>query len=189
MPLKEPQQTGERRHRAAPGGREDLCPWAARSLREGRVWRRVLTDATPAAALEFVDALEATPEVDIGLLIFPRLALDPDGFDHFAEDLRQADRRRRPPEVLPEFVLQAFHPDGAERVGDAYQAVSFIRRSPDPTIQFVRYAVLDEVRRGSGNVGDEIARRNFATVTGALDRIRAVMDDIRRDREASYARL
>ena len=44
------------------------------------------------------------------------------------------------------FYIVAFHPDLPEDLADPHRAVGFIRRSPDPTLQLVRSAVLDRVR-------------------------------------------
>jgi hypothetical protein len=90
------------------------------------------------------------------------------------------------------------------------QLVPLFRRSPDPSLQFIRYAALDAVRSASPSgkfifdfsarawaelerrerelpVSDKIARDNAARADVA--RILSIYDDIRSDRDASYARL
>ncbi len=93
------------------------------------------------------------------------------------------------------FLAAAFHPDypapegGATNGGAAAAArlVPFIRRTPDPTLQLVRASLLDGLR---GQVSDDVARDNQATVTArGLAALDALLTDIRRDRDASYARL
>jgi hypothetical protein len=174
----------------------NLCPWAEKALTGNQVRQDVLLDERPApeAALPFMDELAGLPEVAIGLLIFPRLALAAPAFDAYAERVRRADHARRtdaattPPN--PTFLVAAFHPGAPDTFGTPPQLVSFLRRTPDPTLQLVRTSVL---RRATGEgraVSDDVTQRNYDAVTSrgaaALD---AVLRDIRRDRDESYARL
>lgn len=170
-----------------------LCPWAEHAILSGQVRRRVVTDSEPRleAILSFVDEIEA-PEaapVEIGLVILTRFAGSAAAFDRFAERLRQADRTRRGSGILPAFVAAAFHPDAPAEFSNPWQMVAAIRRSPDPTIQFVRDATLGVARRSAPRVGDEIARRNFDVVSADPGRLERAIADIRRDRDESYARL
>jgi hypothetical protein len=178
----------------------DLCPWAEKAFTSGQVRQEVsLTDAASPdsvlpGVLSFLDALVAAPEIAIGLLIFPRLVVRPAQFDSFAERVRRADHARRPDAATsppaPEFLIAAFHPDAAETFATPPQLVSFVRRTPDPTLQFVRTSVLRRATGEGPRVSDDVTRRNFETVqargAAALD---AVLREIRRDRDESYARL
>jgi len=174
----------------------NLCPWAGKALTDGEVRQQVLLDERPApeSALPFLDELAGDPEIAIGLLIFPRITVTAAAFDAFAERVRRADHARRPDAATsppsPVFLVAAFHPGAPETFATAPQLVSFLRRTPDPTLQLVRTSVL---RRATGEgraVSDEVTQRNYDAVTGrgaaALD---AVLRDIRRDRDESYARL
>jgi hypothetical protein len=162
----------------------DLCPWAARAWLDRQVVQRVFTDAAldggPVAA--FIDALVAKPDAAIGLAIFPRVACTIGAWESFAERVRRA-RADAP------FLAAAFHPDyrAADGPLDAARLVPFIRRTPDPTIQLVRASLIERLR---GDASADVGRANLATVTarglGALD---ALLSDIRRDRDASYAAL
>jgi hypothetical protein len=158
-----------------------LCPWAARAWSDGQVTQRVFTgaetDVAPVAA--FIDELVAKPDAAIGLAIFPRAACTVGAWERFAEQVRRARR---------EFLAAAFHPDYAppERGAlDAARLVPFIRRTPDPTLQLVRASLLESLR---GEVSDDVARDNFTSVTSrGADALEALLIDIRRDRDASYA--
>ena len=165
-----------------------LCPWAARAWNDGQVTQRVFTDAEPDAApvAAFIDELGAKPDAAIGLAIFPRVACTVAAWERFAERVRRARR---------EFLAAAFHPEYAPPAhgapaGDAMAAarlVPFLRRTPDPTLQLVRASLLENLR---GPISDDVARANHATVKmrgpAALD---ALLTEIRRDRDASYARV
>ena len=166
-----------------------LCPWAARAWTEGQVTQRVFLDAEPdvaavAAVTAFVDELQARPDAAIGLAIFPRVACTIGAWDKFAEQVRRARGGG--------FLAAAFHPDydaPAPDGGalDAARLVPLLRRTPDPTLQLVRASLLDGLR---GQVSADVARDNRATVTArGPDVLAALLDDIRRDRDASYARL
>jgi hypothetical protein len=180
-----------------------LCPWAAQAWRDGGVARRVFVDPAPehvhdqahelAGVLAFIDEIASAPATSIGLAIFPRATQTEAAWGTFAERIRRADRARRAPgEALP-FLLAAFHPGSGENAGGARNPgalVSFLRRTPDPTLQLVRASLLDGLRHGERDVSGEIARANFAAVRArspaALD---ALIGEIRADRDASYARL
>ena len=134
-----------------------LCPYAKRCRESGKLYRRVLLPGED--AFEAVRAVEALPEdsVEVALLIFPEAAASglesARHFDEFASDLRNR--------VLdahggnPPFYCVAFHPDLPRDLLDAHRAVQFIRRSPDPTIQLVRAAVLRSVR-GTDDGGTKV---------------------------------
>ncbi|HVR62086.1 MAG TPA: DUF1415 family protein [Polyangia bacterium] len=172
----------------------ELCPWAEKVIRQGRFQRAVIAGAAPEATAiaPLVDALEArVPEPDdIGFAIFPELALPAAAFDRFTERMRQADRARRPAVAPAPFLLAAFHPFGPDEFQDPHPLVPLLRRSPDPTVQLVRAARLDQARAGGADVSEAVARQNFDTVAArGAGALRATLDDIRRDRDATYRRL
>ena len=172
----------------------DLCPWAARAWRAGQVCRRVMLDAAPeiAPVLALIDELGASPGLAIGLAIFPRAPITDAAFGAFAERVRRADHARRPPDARAPYLLAAFHPDsgaGAD-LRNAAQLVSYIRRTPDPTLQLVRASLIDELTRDGRDLSVDNAADNLAKV-GLRDAsaLGALLDDIRRDRDAAYTRL
>jgi hypothetical protein len=196
-----------------------LCPWAERARRDGHVALRVLCqrnqDSEP--ALASVAELGKNSRVEVGLLIFPRLALDALGFEHFTAKVRNDDAERHELGAIP-FAMAAFHPNADADLSDAERLIPFLRRTPDPTIQLVRRSVLDRVRgktpQGTSfadlalvemlegatldatpteeatSLRERIARKNHETVRAAgVDALKARLDEIRRDRMESYARL
>jgi hypothetical protein len=174
----------------------NLCPWAGKAFCAGQVRQRVTLDAapTPEEVLPFLDEGAGAAEIEIGLLIFPRLETRAAAFDAFAERVRRADHARRPDAATtppaPAFLIAAFHPAAPDAFTTPPQLVSFVRRTPDPTLQLVRTSALRRATGEGPRVSDDVTRRNFETVgargAAALD---AVLRDIRRDRDASYARL
>jgi hypothetical protein len=172
----------------------DLCPWAARAWRDGQVSRCVMLDVAPEVApvLAFIDDLCATPSLAIGLAIFPRASIADAAFGSFAERVRRADHARRPPDARAPYLLAAFHPDsgsGAD-LRNAAQLVSYIRRTPDPTLQLVRASLIDELARDGRDLSADITADNLAKVGGRDPfALGALLDDIRRDRDAAYSGL
>jgi hypothetical protein len=175
----------------------NLCPWAEKAFVSGQVRQRVLLSETPTPedALPFLDECDAAPDVAIGLLIFPRLVIRAPAFDAFAERVRRADHARRPDAATsppsPSFLVAAFHP---EPVGETFatppQLVAYVRRTPDPTLQLVRTSVLRRATGEGPRVSDDVTRRNFETVSArGAPALEAVLRDLRRDRDESYARL
>jgi hypothetical protein len=192
----------------------DLCPWAAPARRDGRVTERVIlaeNTPVPGKSLAQISALAKTPKIEVALLIYPDLALDRLSFERFVRVLREQDAARYEPGAIP-FAMAAFHPDAPVELSDAERLIPYLRRTPDPTIQLVRMTVLDQVRgkhpEGTAFIDVEavfsaamlapsrpslrqkIAQDNLATVlkVGA-PAVDAVVCDIRRDRDESYARL
>ena len=120
----------------------ELCPFARKCRETGRLARRVLrgerpAEATAAAAREL--ELTSEEQVEVALLIYPEFAGDVQAFEQFRDEVRRS---------LRVFYCVAFHPALPMDLSDANRAVSFLRRSPDPTLQLVRIATLDRVRSG-----------------------------------------
>jgi hypothetical protein len=170
-----------------------LCPWAERAISGGELRRHVVGDAEPslAAALAFIDELaRAGAAVSVAMLIFARAPVESPAFDRFTEEVRRADRERCRTEGRKDFVMAAFHPDAATTFANRYQLISYLRRTPDPTIQLVRAEILDPLRAARPSLSDDIAEQNFARVNAqGPDRLDGVLRDIRRDRDQTYATL
>jgi hypothetical protein len=206
-----------------------ICPWAAAARREGRV-REIPTawSETEARALEgphgsealrgrvlaAIDALDRAREIEIGIVVFPALGASREAFARFVSEVRAADGDARPAGVP--FALADFHPDATPVLDPAGAFTSFLRCTPDPTIQLVRRDALDRLR-GEGSHGsgffdpkaldgleladflstpaepplhERIALRNRETVEReGLAKIVALFADIRADRDRTYAAL
>ena len=179
-----------------------VCPFAAPSLAApGQVQRRVLSSLDEARGA--IDELAGDAQLAVGLLIFPRVTLDAAAFDRACVPLRAAHSA---------FVAAVFHPETPFDTASAAQAVGFFRRAPDPTLQIVRAQVLDDVRGNKDVAGkflfdysaaawqelerrrervplsERIARDNHHLLTEKIAALQAIYDDIRADRDRSYAR-
>jgi hypothetical protein len=189
-----------------------FCPYAERCRIEGRTREVVLLDRTLdlERALEVVTDLARREDIEVALLLWPRVQVGRLELARFVERLRAAHQRQPGGLVL---AMEGFHPDAEPDLRGSERLIPFIRRTPDPTIQLVRHAVLERVRRGTpqGTVffdpsttsletlleqpaplplHERIARANYATILRVgIERIRAISDDILRDRDASYAAL
>jgi hypothetical protein len=190
-----------------------LCPWAERARLDGHVERYVLFGRAPDmdAVLAQVADVIADTRVAVGLLIFPELTLGRAAFQRFLSEMRERDTDRYPLGGVP-LAMAAFHPDAQPDMSSAARLVSFIRRTPDPTIQLVRQSVLAEVRpnedEGTQFAGPEIldpsmwpaappaplhlriaeANLNKIARVGVAE-VTAILDDIRRDRDRAYAAI
>jgi hypothetical protein len=194
--------------------RFDLCPWAARSLREGRVKTLILLQDSPTefeASLSGMAELADDLHVEVAFLVFPRLALGRLDFEHFARQLRKLDADRHEVGAIP-FAMAAFHPDAAPDTTDPERLIPFLRRTPDPTLQLIRYTALEGVRgqfsqgteyfdvelfgplgrkeRRPQTLREHVAKTNWETIEQVgLEEVRKVLDDLRRDRDESYRAL
>lgn len=190
-----------------------LCPWAEHARKSGRVVEQVvLSDRRELGpVLGAISEHCQREQVEILLLIFPRLAIDRRGFEHFVAEIREADAKRHALGEIP-FAMAAFHPDAAADLGDPERLIPFLRRTPDPTIQLVRRSVLERVRDRSPegtefmdlrlldplalasvetrSLRERIAATNRDTVVSlGVERVEALLAEIRRDRDESYAKL
>ncbi len=157
-----------------------------------------------------MDEIERDEARDVTLIAFPLLSLPRLPFAHFVSALRAADAARKP---VGETVLAMadFHPSVQADPSSPERLVPLVRSAPDPTIQLVRIGALAGVRL-SENTGtafvdpshlsfesllqsqsapplsERVARNNWKTVESlGLPQLRAILDDIARDRAAAYA--
>ena len=169
-----------------------LCPFARKCRESGRLARRVLRGERPAeATAAAVRELEQTSEeqVEVALLIYPEFAGELSRFEEFRDEVRRS---------LRLFYCVAFHPALPMDLSDANRAVSFLRRSPDPTLQLVRISTLDRVRSGrpAGSVYVDPSRlspeelRDLEAVPSLSDQIaEANLCTLRREDPARLAQL
>lgn len=191
-----------------------LCPWAAAAQRDGHVFEAVIlaeNQADPRQTLTLLDSLKDRFETDIALFIYPDLELDRLGFESFVRTVRERDAARHEVGTIP-FAMAAFHPDARPDLSEPERLIPFLRRTPDPTIQVVRRSALDRVRGNSqegtsffdiSNLGSlplpqkepislrqRIAQANLnSTLEVGVETLEALFQDIRRDRDESYARI
>jgi len=194
-----------------------LCPWAARARLDGQVREQVLLIRHPDvdATVDAVTTIADDAQFEIGLLIFPRLQLSRADFERFVARVREEDTRRTgDARGGVRMAMAAFHPDASADLANAERLVPFLRRSPDATIQLVRRTALDRVRAGDDAHGtgmvdlttidlaaflaappqppihERIAAHNLATVKErGSAAVEALLADILRDRDESYAAL
>ena len=191
-----------------------LCPWAAAARRAGQVAESVIlaeNQQDPRQSLALLEHLAGKLETDIALFIYPDLELDRLGFEGFVRTLRERDAARHEVGTIP-FAMAAFHPDARADLKEPERLIPFLRRTPDPTIQVVRRTALDRVR-GSSQEGtsffdladlgtlplpqkepvslrQRIARANLDTALEVgIETLETLFQDIRRDRDESYARI
>jgi hypothetical protein len=148
--------------------------------------------------------------MEVGFLLFPRLGLARADFDRFTSVVRAEDAKRYPLGAAP-FAMVGFHPEALPSLEDPERLIPFLRRTPDPCIQVIRIAVLDRVRgsvpegtqfvdvslldaaaAGTAEVSvrDRVGRTNLETARRVgVEELRRCMDDIRRDRDATYRKL
>jgi hypothetical protein len=195
----------------------NLCPWAEKARVEGRVREHVLLQTDEASvepslvALRDADSARDAPQVEVALLIYPRLKIARVDFDAFAARIRDAEGARHELGRVP-FVSAVFHPNATADRSQAERLIPFLRRTPDPTIQFVRASLLERVRErapqgtqfvdlasldtSASNNGDamplreRIARSNLMAVERiGIAELTRRLDEIQRDRDTSYRSL
>jgi hypothetical protein len=193
-----------------------LCPWAGGARAGGSRRATVLLQTSPGdldASLASIAEHAASASDEVVFLIYPRLAVDRRGFEEFAAGIRDADAARYELGHAP-FVFAAFHPEAEADVRAPERLIPFLRRTPDATLQLLRSTVLDRVRAGAPQgtqfvdastfasmesaateaptvpLREQIASANLATVERVgVDEVKRRLDDMRLDRERTYAGL
>ena len=186
----------------------ELCPWAAQVRKDARVCERVLLQADITNDEPSLQTIGALGDVDIALLIYPRLAVGRTAFERFASRVRDAEVARHPLGMAP-FVFAVFHPEASPDTDDPERLIPFLRRTPDPTIQLLRSSVLEKIRGAVSHgtqfvdprfleslhpqppsLRERIARVNLATTLRVgVETMTKQLDDIVRDREATHRAL
>jgi hypothetical protein len=184
----------------------ELCPWAAPVRRDGRLRERVVLQRDTEhlePSLAAIDTLGS--DVDLALLIYPRIGTDRSTFERFAARVRDAEVARRELGRAP-FVFAVFHPDATPYLEEAERHIPFLRRTPDPTIQLLRSSVLERIRGGTSqgtqfadpmmldllipqgpSIRERIAQTNLATTHRVgVETMQHSLDAILRDREATH---
>lgn len=176
-----------------------LCPWAEPARLRGEVRVAVVDEAEAAAAL---DAFEADGGAVLGLVVMPRFGGDAAALRRLRDELLAGERGRR-------LALADFHPHAALDTGAAARVVPWLRRSPDPMLQAVRHQTLASLRRATVTLSpadqaaalagrappprvdpaDQVAADNLATVRADAAAIAEILDELARDRAATYAAL
>ncbi len=141
----------------------------------------------------------ADDTVDVAFVIAPRFTGDADAFADWATSVAKAQS-----EV---FLAAPFYPSASGSAG----SIQFLRQTPDPTVQLVRRSRLEEIRAQdpphytdifdldlreleADKAPAEVAASVVAHNERMIERegraeIQRILDDIREDRERTYARL
>lgn len=193
-----------------------FCPWA-RSARESHnlVLRVILSTESDdfEESLSRVGELHRKPDAaDIALFIYPLLDLDRLAFEDYARRLRARAENASP--KLDAYAMAAFHPAAKADLSHPDRLVPFVRRSPDPTLQFVKKSALSAIKglaRGTEfldvstlsiaalkalrepqplPVRERIAEQNLDTVRElGPEAVEMALADIAHGREAAHQRL
>jgi hypothetical protein len=192
-----------------------ICPWAEEARTRGHVEVMPNFDVLPStdAALAVIDRMEADPRIEIGLMVFPLTTLERLPFARFVSEVRARDAARKPAGGVV-LAMADFHPDAALDMSTPERMVPFVRRSPDPAIQLVRKDALSRVRLSEDQgtnfidmqhlslesllatqpkappLSARVAQNNKKTIERlGPAHVRALFDDIFRDRERAYRPL
>lgn len=179
--------------------RFSICPWAKPARSEDCVRAHVVVDARCAVEeLEpLVDDWAADETAEVAFIIAPRFEAGPEAFAKWTDEVGalRADV----------FFSASFHPEPPQPTG----TIHFLRQTPDPTVQLVRRARLEEIRaqdpphytdifeldlrelqtnKASKTVAASVLAHNDRLVQReGRAAIQAIIDDIQRDRNATYA--
>ncbi|MCU0685287.1 MAG: DUF1415 domain-containing protein [Polyangiaceae bacterium] len=124
-----------------------LCPFARTAREKGASVRRVLwLDRPDAEAIVTMAETElvAIEGVEVAQVIFPQIGCGANEFQRLAAEVNRLHAERAAPK-RPVFVLAPFHPEAPYSEAAGARMVPFFRRTPDPTLQFVRLSLLDHI--------------------------------------------
>jgi hypothetical protein len=181
--------------------RFSICPWAKPARSDDRVRAHVVLDPAcdPEDLRTIIDGWAADEGAEVAFIIAPRFDLDAGAFCTWTEGVGalRADA----------FLSAPFHPNPPEPMG----TIHLLRQTPDPTVQLVRRARLEEIRSQDPphytdifdlDLGDLEASKGARTVAASVlahnnrlveregrAAIQAIIEDIKEDRERTYARI
>jgi hypothetical protein len=142
----------------------NFCPYARAGRERGATERVVhFADSPDASAVAGVFERAAPGMVEVIQIIFPLVAVSAEDFSRFVNDVTEALNRTQERAV---FASAALHPELPYRRDSATGLISLFRRAPDPTLQWVRLATLDNIYRG----------RKVGTSFVDLSNLRSVLD-------------
>jgi hypothetical protein len=133
---------------------QNLCPFArgardaatsvVRVCLEPQSEDGTLCEGSALAAM--VDALLDEEGAEVIQVIFPLSTLDAKMWERWAKTLTAKIRTRRAGPAI--WAVAAFHPELSWSDASPAEAIPLFRRSPDPTLQWLRLDALERVRRG-----------------------------------------
>ena len=179
-----------RRYAAEVVAKNGFCPFL-KDVDTGFGRFCVMLDAEPdvAGALEAVQAAGTS----VIHLVYPCTPLAASPFEKFAGKLGEALKKalRDPP------VMATFHPLLPGDGSNPFRLVGLLRRAPDPFVQLIPEGLHEGGTMFAGaadleqtTTGEELdsAHANFAKVHGGfLEKLVALMNEIRADRDRGYA--
>ncbi|MGB3050301.1 MAG: hypothetical protein WBB42_04850 [Polyangiales bacterium] len=181
--------------------RFSVCPWAKPARVEGRTRAHVVThvSCTPDELAPVLDSWTDDQTVDVAFVIAPRFTSGAEAFADWAASVATW--------LDDVFLTAPFYPSTSESAG----SIQFLRQSPDPTVQLVRRTRLEEIRaqdpphytdifdldvhdlktrKAPQSVATSVVSHNERMIEReGREEIQGILDDIRGDRERSYARL
>lgn len=179
-----------RRYAAEVVARNGLCPFL-RDVDTGFGRFCVMLDVEP----DIDTALAAVNEAGTSVihLVYPCTPYTSSQFEKFAGKLGEALKKtlRDPP------VMATFHPALQGDGSNPFRLVGLLRRAPDPFVQLIPEGLHQGGTMFAGaadleetTTGEELdpAQANFAKMHGGfLEKLVALMEEIRADRDRSYA--
>ncbi len=163
-----------------------FCPYARSGRERGATERRVhFADTADASAV--VQAFEDIVQGDVEVLqiIFPLIEVEAATFSRFVYEVTEALNARQP---RPVFASAALHPALAYKSDSATGLISLFRRAPDPTLQWVRLATLDNIYRGRKGGTSFIDPKKLGELLAAPAK-RDLYDEIARNNQATAEEL
>lgn len=179
----------------------DFCPWARISREGGELAVDVLWETpTIDAWVTACHTLLARPDTRVAMVIAPQLVVTPSELHGLRAEVAA---------FVPTAGVADFHPEATLDLTTPARLVPYIRRSPDPLLQLVPFALLDQVRTTPStalraeqaqilggraapprpDAATRIAAANHARASATPEELARRLASIAADRAESYARV
>jgi hypothetical protein len=126
-----------------------FCPWARGGRTQGQTTRFVHygSDLDVQPIIDFMARTASDPTLVVAQVIMPMVQVSPEAWIDFCNDLTTLGNRQlgAPSDV---YAVAALHPELRFQTSNPFTLIPLFRRSPDPTIQWVRLDGLEELYRG-----------------------------------------
>ncbi len=189
-----------------------FCPYSREGRKKGQVHRYVhyCDSHDPGSLVELMHKVAADPQQVVVQVIMPLIDASPEGWIRFSQELTDYGHARLGgPSVL---ACAPLHPELPYNTLNPEAMIPLFRRTPDPTIQWVRLDGLASIYEGRGgdtvfvdanaigdymehvspqvNLYERIAETNAAMAKRlSFEVIEALLGSIARDARQSYARV
>lgn len=168
---------------------EAFCPYAREGRRRQETKRFVhwASELDAESLLELMAEVARDESIVVAQVIFPCIAVTPTAWMEFCTAVTNAAHKKMGGRDV--LALAALHPDMSYREDTPFSLIPLFRRSPDPTIQWVRLSSLQALYKGREKGSTFIDPEQMMALIAEGPAPKPLYDRVAEANEASLRRL